>query len=138
MGGDPGGSTGGTCVNDFYEPNNNVASATSTFMSAFITADDDLTLCGDDDYYNFEVCAGGSLRVTVTFDSFNADIDLELTLEGDTSPITDSAGVSDTELVTYSSIGDQAQVLTLRVFVYGGSASSDIGYTMNVDLTGCP
>jgi hypothetical protein len=127
------------CTPDFYEPNNTTDTATSTTLSGLIDDDEVLTLCGDDeDHFTFEVCPSGSLSATVTFNSLSVDIDLELTIPDELFPEDSSAGLSDTETVSFTNLGTEVQALNLRVFVYGAEFHGASDYTMSFTLSDCP
>ena len=127
------------CTPDLYEPNNTAEAATSTTLSGLIAPDEELTLCGDDeDHYALELCSNGTVSATITFDSLSVDIDFELTLAGEILPETSSAGVSDTETVSFTNIGTEPQALTLRVFVYGSAFNEASDYTMSITISDCP
>lgn len=138
--GQGGASSGGGCISDVYEPNNSSLTATSSSISRMIDNSESLTLCGsDEDYFAFELCAGGTLTATVTFDSFTADIDLDLFLEGLDEPEEISNTWFDVETVSYNNIGTEAQVLLLRVFVFMNDNSlNGITYAVDFSVSGCP
>lgn len=89
----------GTCEADFYEPNDTLGDAADAGEGIFAG-----TICADDlDHFAFSVGAG--TEVSVLLDGFvhdDGDLDLAL-LAGDGTPLVTSAGVEDTELVTWCS-----------------------------------
>ena len=78
------------------------------------------------------------MSATITFDSLSVDIDFDLTLAGELLPETFSAGVSDTETVSFTNAGTEPQALTLRVFLYSAALNASSTYTMNITITDCP
>ncbi|MCC6525562.1 MAG: PPC domain-containing protein [Polyangiaceae bacterium] len=110
---DDGGSTGGGCADDGFEPNDAAASAKPLGAGSHAG----LAVCsGDDDWFSFTVPGGVDLRID--FDHAEGDLDIALTKNG--SAIATSQGTSDFESVSATGGG----TYTLRVYGYSGAANA--------------
>ncbi len=114
----------GACPDDDgFEPNDDAESATAVMDGRY----EDLAVCGDDDWYTMEVCAGGTLTIDLYFVDDDGDIDIEV--QGGPAGRTGS----DDERVVFVN-GDAPADVTWRVFGFDGDQN---GYAMDVTVTDC-
>lgn len=116
-----------TC-SDAYEPNQVRGLAVDLGSGSY-----PLEICpnGDDDWFNFDLDAGETIDITVTFTDSLGDLDIVLS-DGSTELAT-SAGVTDVESVSYTATS--AQSVQLRVYGYNDDANS---YVLDVQMDGDP
>lgn len=87
-----------------------------------------------DDWFAFDVAAGGSIGATATFEHVAIDIDLQLfrradAEQGTDSPVASSATIMDTERINYS--GAAAGTYYLRVFSFDGAGAGSYVLTVS-------
>lgn len=116
-----------SCPADQYEPNDLASPAFASFgVSRY------LSLCpSDDDYYDIYLFTGETLTVTIEFSHAEGDLDMVL-LDDAGNQITTSAGVTDSETVTYTALADG--LVSVGVFLYSdnGSRPGNL-YTMTIN-----
>ena len=105
------------CVDDLREENDAPADAGRLGPGAY----EDLVVCGDDDWYAVDVCAGGTLTVVAGFAHAEGDLDLALH-DPAGARLAFSASADDDERLTFAAAND-ATVL-VRVFGFGGAENA--------------
>jgi hypothetical protein len=100
------------CEIDMYEPNDARESAAGISEGEF----EQLTICGDEDWYTVELNQGEEIHVEISFSSIEGDLDLELYFEDVNEPVAESKTRNDVESVTYS--GEDWGLYYIRVFPY--------------------
>ena len=124
------------CESDFYEPNNDQASATSALLTSLITAEEELTFCVlDQDYYEVEVCPNGTVTSTVRFDSAQADIDTQFIFPNAILYEQIANGVGGVEQMTHTNLSNSPQIILLHVYPY--DPVSSVSYTLELNFE-CP
>ena len=120
------------CEADFYEPNDTVLTA------AYLILDEEtLSICdGNQDFFQVRVCAGGTVTLTVDFDSIDLDIDLELFGSDQMTRVDSSALAGGRESVSYTNTEQLSELIYLRVFDYFEYDSGP--YTLTVTEEECP
>ena len=114
-------------ADDSYEENDVFQEASAIELGSY----NNLTLTsGDDDWYSFEVCEGGTLNVDVLFSHAQGDLNVWLYDEAllylaGSSSSTDNESLSRTFL--------SAETAYIKVFSFGDEAD----YSMNLSVTGC-
>jgi hypothetical protein len=118
--GEAGGGADAGCIDDAYEDNDNLASATPLPSAA-----SGLMVCnGDSDYFSFSVLAGRSATVRISFSHAEGDLDMKLYQGG--SEIDSSTTTNDSESIQLSS-GDYV----VRV---AGYMSAEASYDIDLSL----
>ena len=129
-----------SCSDDMYEPNNSIMDATSTTLTALISSEEELTICGnDEDYYAVSVCGFGAVTATVTFDGELIDIDIAFTLPNSLfdEEVSQDATAS-VEEVTYENLAPVDQTIYLRVDQFSlFSDPANASYTLDLSFN-CP
>lgn len=99
------------CDRDFFEPND----TPQQVQNAVVDGDLDFgaRMCGDDDYYAFQVESGQTLTATITFDSQIADLDMEV-LDQDLSVRESASTSSGEERIAYEA--ERTGLHYVRVF----------------------
>ncbi len=119
------------CVNDAFEVNNTFATA----VALPTNSDQNGQICsGDIDWFKFDLCAGGSLTVDVTFTHSNGDIDISLRNSADSLTLDSSVSVTDSEQVTYTNAQMLTQSVYLKVYVIGARENS---YQIRANISNC-
>jgi len=104
------------CGLEVLEPNNTRAEAIEIAPGTF-----DDAICGDEDWYSFQVNEGEDVWLGVLFTDDYGDIDAALSTASATSVDTATSG-SDNEYLTGSNLA--AGVYNVRIYSYGDSANS--------------
>jgi len=87
----------------------------------------------DDDWYEISVPSGAQLTVNLSFTHANGDIDQQLWVNCADSTYTDiSAGVGNSESVSWLNTGSGANTVAWKVYLYNDQRNS---YSMSVSLT---
>ncbi|HEX6277040.1 MAG TPA: PPC domain-containing protein [Polyangiaceae bacterium] len=103
----------GECSRDSFEPND--TRETAAPLASVLTA---ASVCGEDDWFTFELNAeaGTPLAVTLDFVNANGDLDLRL-IQPDTTELR-SEGITDQERINFAS---QEGVYFVRVYGFNGA-----------------
>ncbi len=124
------------CQNDLYEPNNDQSSATSAELTRLIPNQESLVICGlDQDYYEVEVCANGTVESIVRFDNTQVDIDTEFIFLNAFEYEQISEGVDNVERMSHTNLSNVPQSILLHVYPYDPVSSAT--YTIELNFT-CP
>ena len=118
------------CLDDRMEENDDAGEAADLVLGA---PADRLQICaGDDDWYAFAVCPGGTLTVDVDFTHADGDLDLTL-LDAAGVELARSASILDGE--TVSATPEAGGRLFARVF---GFDRAENAYAIAATIVGCP
>ncbi|MBN2359024.1 MAG: PPC domain-containing protein, partial [Deltaproteobacteria bacterium] len=124
-------TSGGTCSDDSYEPNNSRTDA--AYISPGYVGG--LQLCaGDQDWYEIYLLRYESLRAVMSFVHADGDLDLKL-VSASGSALQTSNGVGNSETVELEPVQASAYYY---LQVYGGLSSSQNSYSLNVTTTYSP
>jgi hypothetical protein len=118
-----------TCpADDRFEENNESAAATVITSGRYSGG----IICEDDpDYFQFDICAGGSFEANLYFTHAEGDLELQLLLNDVNQDVSQS--VNDNEQVSRDNVGSD-RTYTLHVFGFDG-ASND--YELELIIEGC-
>jgi hypothetical protein len=106
----------GECSRDSFEPND--TRETAVPLTSVVTA---ASVCGEDDWFSFELNAepGTPLAVTLDFSNANGDLDLRL-IQPDMTELR-SEGITDQERINFTT---QDGVYLVRVFGFNGAVGN--------------
>lgn len=123
---------GGTsCVPDMNEPNDGVEEATLAPES-----NQELSICegGDQDYFKFELDAGNTVQVTISFSHAEADLDLKLVRNEQVVAISQTA--ADQETISFTASSEGVYHLIVYAFMNSDGAPYEIDFDFAMP-TGC-
>lgn len=121
------GDGGAACVPDAHEPNDSESAATTLQPGSH----PGLSICGDDDWYQFEVPEGATISVEALFTSVPGG-DLELYLYAPTGEEAIAVGDSVTDNESLSFANAAAGTYSLLVYEYGGGQND---YDLSVSVS---
>lgn len=114
------------CVPDRFEPNDTAPAATSLSPGS----QPNLTACGDDDWYAYNLRLGDQLTVNLTFSHAEGDVDVLLQNPAGVE-VARASSASDNETLTHTVAN--AGVHRLRVYLFRDTGTQPgNGYAMNV------
>ena len=115
-------------ASDWFEVNNTRQTATAVAPSNYL----DLTITtGDEDWFEVDVCQGGTLSASIYFSDAEGDLELSLVSSADVS-LDDSFSSTDDESVSYANAS--AGLYYLRVFGWQNAVNS---YDLSISVTDC-
>ncbi len=88
---------------------------------------------GDDDWFDVEVCPGGTVTFDVLFTDADGDLDIT-TYSADGLRLAGAASTTDNESLEYTNNGAAPTTVSLRVYGWGGASNT---YTLDIGLV-CP
>ena len=103
-----------SCQDDALEPNNRLTTATPVGSLPFAR---ELTICpGDSDFFEVDICAGGSVAVAVSFSHNEGDLELHMLQNGEVQFKSESS--TDNELLSLTNTGVGSAQVHFRIFGY--------------------
>ncbi len=123
---------GAACMDDTFEPNNDLASSNIQQVIEGQSTQDMMLCLGDVDYFELQGCLGGDLEVIVDFDTAQMDIDIRLT-DQEGRLLDNSALANEIERVNYYYSNEESIFLE----VVGYLDNSEGSYRITTILTGC-
>lgn len=118
-------TTGSSCADDSYEPNNS-RTAAAYVDSGYVGS---LQLCGgDQDWYEVYLLQYESLRAVINFTHSSGDLDLKL-VDSSGATLDSSVSVSNSETVELTPVATGG---SYYLEVYGANASAQNAYTLDV------
>jgi len=123
-----------TAPNDQFDPNGDCSIPTAmvdgSWSALFVSKD-------EPDYYTFELAAGATLQMDLTFDHAAGDVDVFVYDDsGCTNVIADALSGDSNETLTYTNIDTCDQLLKVRIEVWTGSGSPCNSYDLSISGSG--